>query len=197
VSPRGRQAAPDEKTVGTAAGPSLEKAAAVADDLPEAASPEELAAQWEAEKPEPAGLTTNVVLALLVIGFGGAGVVGSLALGTGSLGEPGPGTWPLVVSSAIALLGLVLLAQARATSDTERFTSDSWVVLPAVLTLVPFAYLIEVVGFEIPSAVLAFVWLKVLGREGWRTSVVGALLMTVSFYLIFVTALGVSLPHLF
>lgn len=193
MSPRGRQAAPGAKPGGA----ELEEAAAVAEDLPEAATPEELAAQWEAEKPQPAGVTTNVVLSLLIVAFGVAGVVGSLALGAGSLGEPGPGTWPLVVSSAIALLGLVLLVQARATDDTESFTADSWIVLPAVATLVPFAYLIEVVGFEIPSAVLAFVWLKVLGREGWRTAVVGALLMTVSFYLIFVTALGVSLPHLF
>lgn len=165
--------------------------------LPEAATPEELAAQWEAEKPEPAGTATNVVIALLVLGLGLAGTVGSLALGAGSLGEPGPGTWPLVVSAAIALLGLVLLLQARATADTERFTTDSTIVLPAVLTLVPFAYLIDVVGFEIPSAVLAFVWLKFLGREGWRTSVVGALVMTATFYLIFVAALGVSIPHLF
>lgn len=164
---------------------------------PEAVTPEELAARWEAEKPPAAGVVTNVVVALLVTGLGLAGVAGSLALGAGSLGEPGPGTWPLVVSSAIALLGLVLLLQVRTTADTERFGSASWIVVPAVATLVPFAYLIEVVGFEIPAAVLAFVWLKVLGREPWRTSLVGALAMTGAFYLIFVVALRVSIPHLF
>ncbi|MDT9592087.1 tripartite tricarboxylate transporter TctB family protein [Nocardioides zeae] len=167
------------------------------DGAPEAATPEELAAQWDAEKPEPAGVVTNAVIALLVIGFGLAGVLGSWALGAGSLGSPGPGTWPLVISSAITLLGLVLLLQARATDDTERFTSESWVIVPAVLSLVPFAYLIEVIGFEIPSAALAFVWLKFLGREAWRTSVVGALLMVAAFYGIFVVALRVSIPHLF
>lgn len=169
----------------------------VAVPVTEAATPEELAAQWEAEKPTPAGTATNVVVALLGVGFGFAAVLGSLALGAGSLGEPGPGTWPLVISSAITLLGVVLLLQARTTRDTERFSSASWIVVPAVATLVPFAFLIEVIGFEIPSAVLAFVWLRFLGREGWRTSVVGAVAMVAAFYGIFVVALRVSLPHLF
>lgn len=102
-----------------------------------------------------------------------------------------------MISSAITLLGVVLLLQARTTRDTERFSSASWIVVPAVATLVPFAFLIEVIGFEIPSAVLAFVWLRFLGREGWRTSVVGAVAMVAAFYGIFVVALRVSLPHLF
>jgi putative tricarboxylic transport membrane protein len=44
---------------------------------------------------------------------------------------------------------------------------------------------------------LAFVWLKVLGHEGWRTSIIASVAMVVAFYLVFVVALGTSIPHLF
>jgi putative tricarboxylic transport membrane protein len=56
---------------------------------------------------------------------------------------------------------------------------------------------IEVIGFEIPAAVLCFVWLRFLGRESWRMSIITSLAVVVGFYLVFVAALAVPIPHLF
>ena len=69
-------------------------------------------------------------------------------------------------------------------------------MLLAVATMAAFVAVIGTIGFEIPTAVLAFVWLRFLGREGWRTSIAVSIGATVVFYLLFVGALDVSIPHL-
>jgi putative tricarboxylic transport membrane protein len=97
----------------------------------------------------------------------------------------------------LVVLGLVLAARFRLTDDAERFTRTGLLVLVAVATMVVFVALIDTIGFEIPTAVLALVWLRFLGRERWRTSIVISLAATVAFYLLFVAAFDVSIPHLY
>jgi len=162
---------------------------------------EEAIHQVEAEehegRPPAAGLLGNLVVAAAVVALGVAAVAGSLALDVGSAGSPAAGTWPLLVSVVVLVLGLALVATARRTTDAERFSSTSWLVLAGLATMVVFVAVISVIGFEIPAALLAFVWLRFLGRESWRTSIVASLAMVVAFYLIFVAALSVPIPHLF
>jgi hypothetical protein len=162
---------------------------------------EEAIHQVEAEehegRPPAAGLLGNLVVAAVVVVLGAAAVVGSLAFGAGSARSPEAGTWPLMVSVVIVALGLGLVATARRTTDAERFGRTSWLVLAGLATLVAFVALIPVIGFEIPAALLAFVWLRFLGSEGWRTSIVTSVALVVAFYLIFVGALSVPIPHLF
>jgi hypothetical protein len=161
---------------------------------------EELVHQLEHDaehRPPPAGPVTNLVVALVVVALGVAGLVGSLSLGAGSAGSPGSGTWPMLISVVLIVLGLALLPAARRTSDAERFTRPTWLVLVGIATMVVFVALIPVIGFEIPSALLAFVWLRFLGHESWRSSIITSLGVVVAFYLIFVAALSVPIPHLF
>jgi hypothetical protein len=148
-------------------------------------------------RPPSAGPLTNVLVAVVVVALGAAALVGSLSLGAGSAGKPGSGTWPLLISLALIVLGLALLPAARRTADAERFTQASWLVLVGIATMVVFVALISVIGFEIPAALLAFVWLRFLGHESWRSSIVTSLGVVVAFYLIFVAALSVPIPHLF
>ncbi|MGY2128216.1 tripartite tricarboxylate transporter TctB family protein [Blastococcus sp. SYSU DS0617] len=161
---------------------------------------EDAAHQLEADaehRPPPAGPTTNLVVATLVVALGAAALVGSLSLGAGSARNPGSGTWPMILSLLIVVLGVALAMTARRTTDAERFTRGSWLVLAGLATMVVFVAVIEVIGFEIPAALLAFVWLRFLGGEGWRTSVVTSIAVVAAFYLIFVAALSVPIPHLF
>ncbi|MFF5075486.1 tripartite tricarboxylate transporter TctB family protein [Actinoplanes sp. NPDC000266] len=151
----------------------------------------------ESDRPPAAGAVTNLVIALVVVILGGATLIGSLDLGVGTLSAPGPGTWPAIVSAVLIVLGAVLAARARRTDDAERFTRSGLLVLAAVASMVAFVALVEVIGFEIPAALLAFVWLRFLGRESWRMSVVVSLAVTLVLYLIFVGALSVTIPHLF
>lgn len=148
-------------------------------------------------RPPAAGVLGNAVTALVVVGLGVAALIGSLSLGAGSASEPGPGTWPLLVSAVLTVLGVVLLATVRQSHDAERFTSTAWLVVAGLATMVVFVAVIEVIGFEIPAALLCFVWLRFLGRESWRASIVTSLGVVVAFYLVFVAALAVPIPHLF
>ncbi|OLF09940.1 tripartite tricarboxylate transporter TctB family protein [Actinophytocola xanthii] len=163
-------------------------------DLGEAVREVEAAAH---EHRPPAGPLANALTAGAVVVLGVAAVLGSWSLGVGSASTPGPGTWPLLVSLALVVLGVALLAGARRASDAERFSRSSWLVLAGIATMVGFVAVIEVVGFEIPAALLCFVWLRFLGRESWRTSVLTSLGVVVAFYAVFVAALAVPIPHLF
>jgi putative tricarboxylic transport membrane protein len=91
----------------------------------------------------------------------------------------------------------VLATRIRRTDDAERFTRSALLVLAAVASMAVFVAVVDTIGFEIPTAVLAFVWLRLLGRERWRTSIVISIGVTVALYLLFVAAFDVSIPHLF
>ncbi|MCZ2820539.1 tripartite tricarboxylate transporter TctB family protein [Modestobacter sp. VKM Ac-2977] len=152
----------------------------------------------EAEhRPPPAGPATNLVIAALVVALGAAAAVGALALGAGTARTPGPGIWPLILGVLLVVLGVGLAATARRTSDTEQFSRSSWLVLAGLATMLVFVALIGTIGFEIPAVLLAFVWLRFLGGESWRTSAIVSIAVVVAFYLVFVAALSVPVPHLF
>lgn len=149
------------------------------------------------DRPPAAGPMTNVITAVTLVVLGGAALIGSLSLGVGTPATPGPGTWPALVSAALIVLGIVLTARARRTGGAERFTRSGLLVLTAVASMAVYVSVIATIGFEIPTAILAFVWLRWLGKESLRTSVVLSLAATVAFYLLFVAALEVTIPHLF
>ncbi|WP_281179065.1 tripartite tricarboxylate transporter TctB family protein [Actinoplanes rectilineatus] len=129
--------------------------------------------------------------------LGGAGIAGSLSLGAGSPSAPGPGTWPLIVSGVLVVLGLALAARARHTGEAERFTRNGLPVAAAVATMIVFVAVVATIGFEIPTALLALVWLRFLGGESWRLSILTSLGVVAVFYALFVGALDVTIPHLF
>ena len=185
---------PGGSTAAGAPGPAVEPVPSSLHDLEEAVHQLEHDAE---HRPPPAGPATNVVVALVVVALGAAALVGSFALGVGTAGSPGPGTWPLLISATLVVLGLALLPAARRTADAERFSRPSWLVLVGVATMIVFVVLLPVIGFEIPAALLAFVWLRFLGGESWRSSIVTSLAAVVGFYLVFVAALSVPIPHLF
>jgi hypothetical protein len=164
-------------------------------DLDEAVR--EVEALEHENRPPAAGPVGNAVTALVVIAVGAVAFAGSLSLGVGSAEEPGPGTWPLIVSAVLTLLGVALLANSRRIHDAERFSGTSLLVVGGLVTMVVFVAVIEVVGFEIPAALLCFVWLRFLGRESWRLSAITSVAVVAGFYLVFVAALAVPIPHLF
>jgi hypothetical protein len=151
----------------------------------------------EHHRPPPAGPISNLVTAVVIAALAVGAIVGSLAQGVGSPGQPGPGTWPLLMGVALLVLSVVLAFLARRTTDAERFTRASWQVLAGLVTMILFVSAIGVIGFEIPAALLTFVWLRYLGGESWWLSIVISIAVVVAFYAIFVGALSVRIPHLF
>lgn len=157
---------------------------------------ETLRAEPAEDRPPHAGPWSQLGAAVVAGIIGISGLIGSLALGLGRLTQPGPGLWPFVVSVVVSVLAVVLALVGRHGVDTEKFSRSSVLTAIAVLTLVLFAVALPLVGFEIPSLLLTFVWLRFLGKESWTASAAISVGTVAAFYVLFVQVLQIPLPRL-
>jgi Tripartite tricarboxylate transporter TctB family len=158
---------------------------------------EQLAAEWEEDKPPAAGVLANTASSLAVLAVGVGALLLSIAMGLGTPAAPQPGLWPFLISCALVALALFQLILGRHNRDAEKFTRMSFAPLTGLLTLAAMVALMPVIGFEIPALVLCIVWMRFLGTETWRSTLLVSALVVVAFYGIFVLALNTSIPHLF
>src|SRR4051812_49615624 len=79
------------------------------DDQGEALTPEELAAQWEEEKPPGAGPLANAASSLVVLAVGIGALALSVSMGLGSPEKPEPGLWPFLTSCVMVALAIFQL----------------------------------------------------------------------------------------
>lgn len=163
----------------------------------EAETPEELLELWEEEAPAPAGGISNLVACGVTLIFGIVGMVLSWNLSLGTLTDPAPGFFPFVVALIASVLSAAQMILGRKGGDGEKFVSHSSTVIWGILSLVIFVAVLPLIGFETPSLLLSFVWMKLLGGESWRSAILYSTLTVAGFYLIFVVALRTQLPHLF
>lgn len=157
----------------------------------------EIAEDLAEETAPPGGPMYQWISAALTLTLGITGAVLAYGYGLGSLSEPGPGLWPFMLAVTIAVLSAALLVVGRSLQDSEAFTWSSLQVLAGVVTFVVLAFLMPIIGFEIPAFALSVVWLRFLGGESWRSTVLIGLATTAAFYFLFLYALGIALPHLF
>lgn len=148
------------------------------------------------ERPPAGGPAYQVVAALVVLALGLGAAYLAYGYGLGSLRRPGPGLWPFTVSVLIVFLAVVLLVVGRTLDDAEKFTRSSLLVLIGGATFLGLGLLLPVVGFEIPAILLGIVWLRFLGGESWRSTIVISVATTAAFYVLFLYALKIPLPHL-
>ncbi|MHA7299449.1 tripartite tricarboxylate transporter TctB family protein [Pseudarthrobacter sp. MDT1-22] len=163
------------------------------DDL----TPEQLAAQWEDEKPPAAGALANAASSLVVLGVGTGAAVLAIMMGVGTPDKPQPGLWPFTISCVMVALGLFQLMSGRHNRDAEKFTRMSSAPLTGLVTLAAMVALMPLMGFELPALALCVIWMRFLGGETWRSTLVVSASVVIAFYGIFVLALNTSIPHLF
>ena len=156
----------------------------------------EVAHELEEDRPPAGGPAYQTVGALVGIAIGLGGAVLAYGYGLGSLHKPGPGLWPFVVSVVIAALSVILLVVGRGLTDSEAFTRSSALPVIGAVTFVAFGLLMPLTGFEIPALALCVIWLRFLGGETWRNTLVISVLTTAAFYLLFLYGLRIPLPHL-
>lgn len=169
----------------------------ISDELLDDLTPEQLAAQWEEEKPPAAGALANAASSLVVLAVGIAAAALSIAMGLGTPDKPQPGLWPFVISTVMVALGLFQLIAGRHNRDAEKFTRMSAAPLTGLVTLAAMVSLMPLIGFELPALVLCIIWMRFLGGETWRSTLVVSAAVVIAFYAIFVLALNTSVPHLF
>lgn len=152
----------------------------------------------EDETAPPAGYLANLVGGGLVpLGIGVVGIALSIQLGLGSFGDPGPGLWPAVICGVLVLMSGVLVVGGKRFHNAESITRQAITVVIAIATLAGLVAAMPYVGFEIPTAVLAFVWMKFLGGEKWWVSAVVAVAITAVAWLLFIQLFRIPFPHLF
>jgi hypothetical protein len=156
----------------------------------------EVAHELEEDRPPAGGPAYQIVSALVGIAIGVGGAVLAYGYGLGSLREPGPGLWPFLVSVVVAALSGILLAAGRGLTDSEAFTRSSLLPVAGIVSFVAFGVLMPLTGFEIPAVLLCAVWLRFLGGESWRNTIVISVLTTAAFYVLFLYGLRIPLPHL-
>lgn len=156
----------------------------------------EVAETLAEERPPAGGPAYQVVGALVALAVGVGGVLLSTGYGLGSLRSPGPGLWPFAISIVITGLALAVLVVGRNIGDTEAFSRASVLPVIGVITFIALGLLMPVVGFEIPSVLLCAIWLRFLGGETWRSTVVVSVVTVAAFYALFLYGLRIPLPHL-
>jgi putative tricarboxylic transport membrane protein len=119
-----------------------------------------------------------------------------LVLPLGSLSNPGPGLWPLVVSVVILLASLALLIVEGQGANYERFTARTRLVVLGLISLGLFVILLEWIGFTVPAFLTFVFWLKALGGESWRLTLIVAVLSAAVLHVLFINLLGVPLPRI-
>jgi putative tricarboxylic transport membrane protein len=177
------------------AGPAEPRPAAEPDILAELKA--EMAHELDEERPPAGGPAYQVAGALVALAVGVGGAVLAYGYGLGSLRRPGPGLWPFAVSALIVVLALVLLIAGRHLDDAEKFTRSSLLPIAGLATFVGIGFLMPRIGFEVPSLALCVIWLRFLGGETWRSTIVISIATVAAFYLLFLYGLRIPLPHLF
>lgn len=140
--------------------------------------------------------TQNLVAAGVILLVSVVAAVMSASLGVGSLAEPEPGMWPLIVSVVLVAFSVVLLLQSGQKGDEQAFGRESLIVVVAVVSLIAYAALFENIGFEVPTVAILMLWIKGLGRQSWITSLSVSFGSCAVIYAVFISALGVPLPHI-
>jgi hypothetical protein len=130
----------------------------------------------------------------LVIGIGQTYM--ALDLPRGTLAEPGPAVFPLLVGALMSAASLACVVHAILDRNPIHFDLRSGTARPVVLVAAFSAFLVLLphVGFILPSLLLLLVTLQVFGMRGaWRRVAVAAA-MTAAAVLLFETLLGVQFP---
>jgi putative tricarboxylic transport membrane protein len=140
----------------------------------------------------------DLISGLCVAAFGVYVVVASSRLSYVSEHGPGPGFMPLWLGIGLIVLALSLIAIDLARPATERTgKSGNWPVARALggwLAVMGSIILLPRLGFCLSLALMTIFLVVVLDRRSVWTASSVALGLALSFYVVFVLALGLSLP---
>lgn len=118
----------------------------------------------------------------------------AIRLGVWADGRPGPGLWPLLASVVLIAAAVVVVVQSDRRDVEGLLAGELRRVGLGVALLALFAVMFILVGVVSAAFVVALLWLRLLARESWRTSVLVAAAAAATLYLVFVWLLAVPLP---
>jgi putative tricarboxylic transport membrane protein len=146
---------------------------------------------------DPRGAGTairNRLVGAIGLAIGVAVILHGTDVGVGEWQAPGPGMWPVVVGLLLCVVSVAAALQRAETLAEQRFRVESFKVLPGVTSLYIFVWAFSVAGLILPAFLLLVLWLRVLGRIQWLTTLVVAAVTTLALQYLFVSVLGVPFP---
>lgn len=140
---------------------------------------------------------------LILLGIALAACLGAFQYEVGTLNNPGPGLFPLILGAVLGVLSLIILAggvlaKRAATQGAEPQEWRSILSKEAfyvVLALVGFGFLLVPLGFIVTTFAVFAALLRFVTNQKWPVVIIGALVLALGAYLVFDVLLGVPLPR--
>jgi len=143
---------------------------------------------------------TGSSLIFLILGL--SFVAGGLRMGLGPLNAPGAGFFPAVIGGLFTLLSGTLFVRAVVAEKPDREKANFWReerswarVFLSLLSLVFFLAALNYLGYILTTALFILFLLKVVGKKGWKVSILIAIAASLGSYALFRMGLGVLLPR--
>lgn len=133
---------------------------------------------------------------MITLAVGAWGVIDGFRLGFGSLADPGPGLWPVVLGVPTVLFAMSL--GVRRLAETLRETVDvkgatwAWSLIALLLLMTA---LLPVTGMYLGLGFFCLLSTRIISSLAWRTSAVVAVVTPLACYLIFELGLSVRIPR--
>ena len=124
-------------------------------------------------------------------------LVQAVRLPLGSVEQPGPGLFPVLVGAFLLAAGAAFLLQSlrrTLSAPTLPPPETRGRVTGVVVALVAFCLLLPWLGYGVTAFGLLLVILRLFGLDGWALTGAVALVATVASYYLFAAVLGVPLP---
>lgn len=141
----------------------------------------------------------NRLTSLFLMGFSVLIFRSSVKLGIGSPKEPGPGFMPVLASVLIfCLSSWVLMRPSGGINGDKALTKSRAFLLKSaffVLTILAYAFLLNVVGYMIAAFFLIFAEFSITEPRKWPKNMAMAAAVSVLTFLVFRRLLGVQLPR--
>jgi putative tricarboxylic transport membrane protein len=124
----------------------------------------------------------------------------SVVVGLGSFGKPGPGLLSFGTGAAIGILAFWLLIQpiiskeSRSKVGTEGKAVQKGRFFLICLSLFGFIIAINWLGFLLSAFIFILSLFRIIQPERWWRTVTKALIITISYYILFVGWFRMSLP---
>lgn len=123
--------------------------------------------------------------------------IGATNYSMGVAARPGPGYFPLILSTIMSILGLIVLFKSLTveTPDGDRIGSIAWrPLIVVVLAIVTFGVLLPRLGMLVTIPVLIVITSFASEEFSWVGVVGAAVVLTVASYLIFIVGLKLTIP---
>ncbi|MBM3556239.1 MAG: tripartite tricarboxylate transporter TctB family protein [Alphaproteobacteria bacterium] len=150
--------------------------------------------------PPPPAARGDVVGALILVAIGLFAWASSRGLAFGTLGRPGAGFFPSILSAALIVLGGIILVgglrgaggvDLRALREEGEGLRRAGVAAALLLGAIA---IVDIVGFAIAAGLLCGLMLRRFGERGWVASAGFGLAVGLAVFLVFKLWLRVNLP---